>query len=48
MKTVLTPFANKPLKMAALIFVAMIATRIAGEFGAGFVRGLMAELSNGI
>lgn len=47
MKAVFAPLGSKPLKMAALIFVAMIAVRIAGEFGAGFIDGLIAEFANG-
>ena len=48
MKTLLSPLGDKPVRMVVLIFVAMVAARIAGEFGAGFIDGLVAEFSNGV
>jgi hypothetical protein len=42
MNTVLSPLRNKPLKKAALIFIALVAARVAAEFGIGVVDGFMA------
>lgn len=48
MKTTLAFLGNKPLQTAALMIVAIVATRIAGEFGAGFMDGFIAEITNGV
>lgn len=48
LKSILSPLGTKPLSRAALIFVAMVAARIAGEFGMGVWDGLIEELSNEI
>lgn len=48
LKALLSRLENKPLKMMALVFVAVVAARVAGEFGVGLVDGLIAGLTDGI
>ena len=48
LKTLLSRLENKPLKMMALVFVAVVAARVAGEFGIGLVDGLIAGFTDGI
>lgn len=48
MKAVLAPLGDKPLKTAAMIFLALVVARIAGEFGAGVIDGFIAEITNGV
>jgi len=42
MRVLLSPLGNQSLKSAALIFFAMMAARVEGKFGAGFVDGFIA------
>lgn len=48
LNNILSPLGNTPLRRATLIFVAMVAARIAGEFGIGVWEGLIEELSDGV
>jgi hypothetical protein len=47
LKVLLFRFENKPLKMMALVVVAVVAARLASEFGTGFVDGLIAGFTDG-
>ena len=47
-KTLLSRFEAKPLKMMVLVVVAMVAARLASEFGTGFIDGLVASFTGGI
>jgi hypothetical protein len=47
LKVLLFRFENKPLKMMALVVVAVVAARLASEFGTGFVGGLIAGFTDG-
>jgi len=48
MNTVLSPLGHRPLRKAALIFAALVAARVAGEFGIGVVDGFMAVWTDGV
>jgi len=39
---------RRPLRRAALIFVALVAARVAGEFGLGVVDGFLEVWTDGV
>jgi hypothetical protein len=42
----LSRLENKPLKTMALVIVAMVVARVAGEFGSGFVDGFITAFTD--
>jgi hypothetical protein len=48
LKTLLSRFENKPLKMMALVIVAIVVGRVASEFGMGFVDGVISGFTDGM
>lgn len=48
LKTLRSRFEDRPFKTMALFVVALVAARLAGEFGSGFVDGLIASFTDGI
>jgi hypothetical protein len=48
LKTLLSRFENKPLKMMTLVIVAIVVGRVASEFGSGFVEGVIAGFTDGM
>ncbi len=48
LKALLFRLENKPLKTMVLVVIAVVAARLASEFGIGFVGGLIAGFKDGI
>ncbi|MBI1684949.1 hypothetical protein [Caulobacter hibisci] len=48
LRALLSRFEDKPLKMTVLVIVAIVAARLAGEFGIGFAQGVIAGFADGI
>ncbi|MBO9543501.1 hypothetical protein [Caulobacter sp.] len=48
LKTLLSHFENKPLRMMVLTVAAIVVARLASEFGVGFAGGLITSFTDGI
>ncbi|WP_158285906.1 MULTISPECIES: hypothetical protein [unclassified Caulobacter] len=48
LRALLSRFEAKPLKTTALVIVAIVAARLAGELGIGFVGGVITGFTDGI